>query len=58
MRLEKAILKDETRAVRHWLKDVSVAEVAFFESPFDPFFNINTPEDLLEGERLIEAHNL
>ncbi|MBY5363774.1 molybdenum cofactor guanylyltransferase MobA [Rhizobium leguminosarum] len=58
--LEAWIATDEKRRVRDFLLRHDVAEVAFPLHPtraslLDPFFNINTPDDLVEAERWLEA---
>jgi molybdopterin-guanine dinucleotide biosynthesis protein A len=54
------IATDEKRRVRDFLLRHDVTEVAFPLHPtraslLDPFFNINTPDDLVEAERWLEA---
>lgn len=58
--LETWIATDEKRRVRDFLLRHDVTEVAFPLHPtraslLDPFFNINTPDDLIEAERWLEA---
>ncbi|OWV90783.1 molybdenum cofactor guanylyltransferase [Rhizobium sp. R635] len=58
--LEAWIATDEKRRVRDFLLRHDVTEVAFPLHPtraslLDPFFNINTPDDLAEAERWLEA---
>ncbi|MBY5620221.1 molybdenum cofactor guanylyltransferase MobA [Rhizobium leguminosarum] len=58
--LEAWIATDEKRRVRDFLLRHDVTEVAFPLHPtraslLDPFFNINTPDDLIEAERWLEA---
>ncbi|MFL5015969.1 MAG: NTP transferase domain-containing protein [Rhizobium sp.] len=58
--LEAWIASDEKRRVRDFLLRHDVTEVAFPLHPtraslLDPFFNINTPDDLVEAERWLEA---
>ncbi|RWY84941.1 molybdenum cofactor guanylyltransferase [Rhizobium leguminosarum] len=58
--LEAWIATDEKRRVRDFLLRHDVTEVAFPLHPtraslLDPFFNINTPDDLVEAERWLEA---
>ena len=50
--LEKA-LADGTRKIVAWTDDYGCSLVEFDAMGFDPFFNVNTPEDLLEAERMI-----
>ncbi|APO75046.1 molybdenum cofactor guanylyltransferase [Rhizobium etli 8C-3] len=54
------IATDEKRRVRDFLLRHDVAEVAFPLHPtraslLDPFFNINTPDDLVEAERWLQV---
>ena len=44
-------LNDDQRKMMSWISRFEVAEVCWNNSP-DPFFNINTPEDLKEAENL------
>ncbi|MBB4533887.1 molybdenum cofactor guanylyltransferase MobA [Rhizobium etli] len=58
--LEAWIATDEKRRVRDFLSRHDVTEVAFPLHPtraslLDPFFNINTPDDLVEAQRWLEA---
>ena len=58
--LEAWIATDEKRRVRDFLLRHDVTEVAFPLHPtraslLDPFFNINTPDDLIEAQRWLEA---
>ena len=58
--LESWIATDEKRRVRDFLLRHDVAEVQFPLRPtraamLDPFFNINTPDDLIEAERWLQA---
>lgn len=58
--LETWVKTDEKRRVRDFLLRHDVTEVAFPLHPtrasvLDPFFNINTPDDLMEAERWLEA---
>lgn len=40
------------RKVDRWTARHGCAVVAWYAHPYDPFFNVNTPEDLAEAERL------
>lgn len=51
-RLAQAIAGGERR-LGVWASDVGAARVAFGSDPVDPFFNVNTPEDLAAAERLV-----
>lgn len=41
------------RKIDAWTAGYRVAQVNFPNEPFDPFFNVNTPGDLQEAERLL-----
>lgn len=41
-----------TRKIVGWSDPIGCMSVEFASVPFDPFFNINTPDDLLAAERL------
>lgn len=58
--LEEWVRLDDKRRVRDFLLRHDVTEVPFPLHPtraslLDPFFNINTPDDLMEAERWLEA---
>lgn len=46
-------LKDGVRKVVQWTDTHGTAMADFPVVGFDPFFNVNTPEDLTEAERLV-----
>lgn len=48
--LRAALVEEGVRKVGLWLARYRVAEVDFPTEPVDPFFNINTPEDLTRAE--------
>lgn len=43
--LRRAMIEDDIRKVDRWTKRYRLVEVAFEATPFDPFFNMNRPED-------------
>jgi molybdopterin-guanine dinucleotide biosynthesis protein A len=58
--LEDWIIKDDKRRVRDFQRRYPLAEVIFplvetAVGPFDPFLNVNTPEQLTEAEHWLEA---
>lgn len=53
--LRHAIVDEGVRKVDHWSRRYTVATAAFATEPFDPFFNINTAQDLLRAEELVTA---
>ncbi|MBY0381517.1 MAG: molybdenum cofactor guanylyltransferase MobA [Xanthobacteraceae bacterium] len=50
--LRHALTVDNVRKVSDWAARFEPAVVSWPTEPFDPFFNINTPDDLAEAERL------
>ncbi|MGM0585210.1 MAG: molybdenum cofactor guanylyltransferase MobA [Pseudomonadota bacterium] len=52
----RAALDGGLRKVVAWTEPKGCARVVFGAEPFDPFFNVNTPEDLEEAERLWRTH--
>jgi molybdopterin-guanine dinucleotide biosynthesis protein A len=50
--LRRALIEEGMRKIDLWTARYKVAQVAFPCRPFDPFFNINRPENLAEAERL------
>ncbi|HEX8373692.1 MAG TPA: molybdenum cofactor guanylyltransferase MobA, partial [Geminicoccaceae bacterium] len=53
--LRRALVDEGMRKIDAWTARYRVAEVAFPALPLDPFFNLNTPEDVAEAERLLAA---
>lgn len=52
--LRQALL-DGLRKIVLWTDRHGAGIAEFPGAPFDPFFNVNTPEDLAEAERIAEA---
>jgi molybdopterin-guanine dinucleotide biosynthesis protein A len=52
--LRRAIMGDGLRRVEAWLTRCGAVPVDFPPSCIDPFFNVNTPDDLAEAQRLWE----
>ena len=50
--LRAALAVEGLRKVESFVERWQVVEVEWPTAPLDPFFNINTPEDLAEAERL------
>lgn len=50
--LRRALAEEGMRKIDAWTARHRLAVVAWPLLPFDPFFNVNTPEDLGEAERL------
>jgi molybdenum cofactor guanylyltransferase len=50
--LERA-LNTGLRKIVQWTEAHHATTAEFAATPFDPFFNVNTPEDIAEAERLV-----
>lgn len=46
-------LSEGTRKIIRWAEKEGAASADFSADRFDPFFNVNTPEDLSEAQRMI-----
>lgn len=51
--LRRAVVEENIRKVDIWTQRHRLAVVDFAPDPVDPFFNVNTPEDLAAAERLV-----
>jgi molybdopterin-guanine dinucleotide biosynthesis protein A len=51
-------LNDGVRKVVQWTKPHGCVNVKFMAEPFDPFFNVNTPEDMARAEAMIAEYDL
>jgi molybdopterin-guanine dinucleotide biosynthesis protein A len=49
----RAALQGGLRKIVLWTDQHGAGTAEFEAEPFDPFFNINTPEDIAEAERLV-----
>ena len=54
----RAALGDGVRKVVQWTKPRGCINVEFSATPFDPFFNVNTPEDMAKAEAMIAEYDL
>jgi molybdopterin-guanine dinucleotide biosynthesis protein A len=52
--LRRAVIEEEVRKVDRWTARYRLVTVPFADSPVDPFFNANRPEDLGAAEALLE----
>jgi len=50
--LLKALLEENMRKIETWTARHSVAIADWPATPVDPFFNVNTPADAAEAERI------
>jgi len=55
--LRRALAEEGLRKIESWTARHGVAIADWPTSPIDPFFNVNTPEDVAEAER-IAAHDV
>ncbi len=53
--LRRAMEDEDMRKIDKWTARYAVARVDFSADPFDPFFNINDPDNLAEAERMLSA---
>lgn len=51
----RAALEDGLRKVVLWTDKHGAATASFLPAPFDPFFNVNTPDDLKQAEQILET---
>ena len=51
--LRRAMLEEDIRKVDMWTGRYRLAVADWPDSPIDPFFNANRPEDLAEAERIL-----
>lgn len=51
--LRVALVEEGLRKIAAWTARYQLATVSFDAEPFDPFFNVNTPEDLEDAARLL-----
>jgi molybdopterin-guanine dinucleotide biosynthesis protein A len=56
--LRRALVEEDTRKVDIWTGRYRVAVVPFPDTPVDPFFNANRPEDLDRAEALMRESSL
>lgn len=54
----RAALADGVRKVVLWTDRHGAASVPFDAAPFDPFFNVNAPDDIALAERIAKEHGL
>jgi molybdopterin-guanine dinucleotide biosynthesis protein A len=54
--LRHALVTEGIRKIEDWTSRHGVAVAEWPAVPFDPFFNVNTPEDVAVAERIVAAH--
>ncbi len=53
--LRRAMIEEDMRKIDRWTVRYNLIMVDFPDVPFDPFFNINAPDNLAEAEKLLSA---
>jgi molybdopterin-guanine dinucleotide biosynthesis protein A len=56
--LRAALCQDGVRKIEAWTTRHGVAIAQWPATPVDPFFNVNTPDDVAQAERLAALHPL
>lgn len=51
-KLRHALVKEDLRKVSGFIERHANTRVEWSEAPYDPFFNVNRPEDVAEAERI------
>lgn len=51
--IEQQLTTGEVPRLQDWIKQQKMVEVSFTADAYDPFFNINTPQDLYAAEPLV-----
>jgi molybdenum cofactor guanylyltransferase len=54
--LRRALTEESVRKVEQWTARFGLAVAEWPATPVDPFFNVNTPEEAVEAERLATAY--
>src|SRR5438552_17959303 len=54
--LRKALFEEGLHKIETWTARHGVAIAEWPDTPVDPFFNVNTPEDVAAAERMAEEH--
>ena len=54
--LRQALVSEGLRKIEQWTARHGVALADWPPTPIDPFFNVNTPEDLARAERMAAEH--
>jgi molybdopterin-guanine dinucleotide biosynthesis protein A len=54
--LRRALVDEDLRKIEVWTARHGVALARWPDTPVDPFFNVNTPEDVAEANRLASLH--
>jgi molybdenum cofactor guanylyltransferase len=51
-KLEIALKQDKVPSMQYWVESQKMIKVDFANAGYDPFFNINTPQDLYNAENI------
>ena len=54
--LRKALVEEDLRKIEAWTERHGIAVADWPAKPYDPFFNVNTPEDVAQAERIAAQH--
>ncbi len=54
--LRKAIVEEGVRKVDAWTDRYHLAVARFPDTPYDPFFNTNRPEDIGTAQRILQEY--
>jgi molybdopterin-guanine dinucleotide biosynthesis protein A len=54
--LREALVAEGLRKIDRWTARHGIAHATWSAEPYDPFFNVNTPEDLAAAEEVIRRH--
>jgi molybdopterin-guanine dinucleotide biosynthesis protein A len=57
-KIEHALAPSRFPRLQDWARDCDAAIVEWPSQPYDPFFNVNTPEELAEAERIAAEFGL
>jgi molybdopterin-guanine dinucleotide biosynthesis protein A len=55
--LDNDLIKNNLRKVEDWANKIGVETINIENDKFDPFFNINTKEDLDEAQKILKKYN-
>jgi molybdopterin-guanine dinucleotide biosynthesis protein A len=55
--LRHALVEEDLRKIEVWTARHGIALAEWPAVPFDPFYNVNTPEDAAEAERIAARHS-
>jgi molybdopterin-guanine dinucleotide biosynthesis protein A len=56
--LRQALVEKDMRRVEDWVRPHGLARAEWSAEPSDPFFNINTPENLAKAHELVEPNTV